>query len=84
MVYTYIVQCADGTLYTGWSADLEKRLAAHNAGTGAKYTRHRLPVQLVYWEYQENKSAAQKRESSIKKLGRRQKIALITEFSEGK
>jgi len=82
MVYTYIVQCADGTLYTGWSANLEKRLVAHNAGTGAKYTRNRLPVTLVYFEYQENRSAAQKREASIKKLRRQQKIALIIEFSK--
>ena len=82
MVYTYIVLCADGTLYTGWSANLEKRLATHNAGAGAKYTRNRLPVELVYFEYQENQSAAQKREASIKKLRRQQKIALITEFSK--
>jgi len=81
MVYTYIVLCADGTLYTGWSANVEKRLAAHNAGTGAKYTRNRLPVALVYFECQENQSAAQKREASIKKLRRQQKIALIIEFS---
>lgn len=81
MVYTYIVQCADGTLYTGWTASLEKRLAAHNAGTGAKYTRNRRPVRLVYWEYQENQSAAQKREADIKKLSRCQKAALIHEFS---
>ena len=84
MVYTYIVQCADGTLYTGWAANLEKRLAAQNAGTGAKYTRRRLPVKLVYWEYQDNQSAAQKREVSIKKLRRQQKIALIHEFSHKK
>jgi len=81
MVYTYIVQCADGTLYTGWTASLEKRLAAHNAGIGAKYTRNRLPVALVYWEWQENQSAAQRREASIKKLRRNQKFALIHEFS---
>jgi len=81
MAYTYIVQCADGTLYTGWTASLEKRLAAHNAGTGAKYTRIRLPVKLVYWEEQENQSAAQKREASIKKLKRCKKEALIHEFS---
>jgi len=80
MVYTYIVQCADGTLYTGWAADLEKRLATHNAGTGAKYTRNRLPVELVYYEHQENQSAAQKREANIKKLKRCQKLALITDF----
>ena len=82
MVYTYIVRCADGTLYTGWTTHLEKRIATHNAGTGAKYTRSRLPVELVYFEYQENQSVAQKREASIKKLRRQQKIALITEFSK--
>jgi len=81
MVYTYIVECADGTLYTGWTASLEKRLAAHNAGTGAKYTRNRLPVRLVYWECQENQSAAQKREAGIKKLSRCQKVALINSLS---
>lgn len=52
-------------LYTGWTTNLEKRLAAHNAGTGAKYTRIRLPVTLVYWEEQENQSSAQKREAGI-------------------
>ena len=81
MVYTYIVECADGTLYTGWTASLEKRLAAHNAGTGAKYTRNRLPVRLVYWECQENQSSAQKREAGIKKLKRCQKVALINSLS---
>jgi len=80
MVYTYIVRCADGTLYTGWTANLEKRLAAHNAGTGARYTRNRLPVELVYFEHQENQSAAQKRESSLKKLKRCEKLALIQGF----
>lgn len=82
MVYTYIVKCADGTLYTGWSANLEKRLCAHNAGKGAKYTRNRLPVELVYFEYQQNQSAAQKREASIKKLRRCQKMALIHGFNQ--
>lgn len=82
MVYTYMVQCADGTLYTGWTTSLEKRLAAHNAGSGAKYTRIRLPVILVYWEEQENQSMAQKREAGIKKLRRCQKDALIHKFSE--
>lgn len=82
MVYTYIVKCADGTLYTGWSANLEKRLTTHNAGIGAKYTRNRLPVELVYWESQENQSRAQKREAGIKKLKRQQKIALIDEFND--
>ena len=82
MVYTYIVQCADGTLYTGWSVNLEKRLVAHNTGTGAKYTRNRLPVELVYFEYHENQSTAQKREASIKKLRRCQKFALIHGFNQ--
>ena len=82
MVYTYMVQCADGTLYTGWTTNLEKRLVAHNAGTGAKYTRIRLPVTLVYWEEQENQSVAQKREASIKKLKRCKKDALIHDFSK--
>lgn len=82
MVYTYMVQCADGTLYTGWTTCLEKRLAAHNAGTGAKYTRIRLPVTLVYWEEQENQSMAQKREAGIKKLRKCQKNTLIYEFSQ--
>ena len=82
MVYTYIVKCADGTLYTGWSANLEKRLTTHNAGMGAKYTRTRRPVELVYWEGQENQSRAQKREAGIKKLKRQQKIALIDEFND--
>ncbi|MBC8015013.1 MAG: GIY-YIG nuclease family protein [Sporomusaceae bacterium] len=82
MVYTYIVKCSDGTLYTGWSANLEKRLTTHNAGMGAKYTRNRLPVELVYWECQENQSKAQKREAGIKKLRRQQKIALIDEFND--
>ena len=59
--YTYILRCADGTLYTGWTNDLEKRLAAHNAGTGAKYTRPRRPVTLVYHEVFETKEAAMRR-----------------------
>lgn len=81
MPYTYIVQCADGTLYTGWTVDLKKRLAAHNEGIGAKYTSNRVPVVLVYWESQENQSTAQKREASIKRLPRRKKIELIREFA---
>lgn len=75
--YTYILRCADGTLYTGWTNDLEKRLAAHNAGTGAKYTRPRRPVTLVYHEMFETKEAAMRREWEIKHLSRRQKLRLI-------
>lgn len=73
----YIVRCADDTLYTGWTTNLERRLQAHNSGQGAKYTRSRRPVQLVYSEPQPNRSAAQQREAAIKRLSRRQKLALI-------
>lgn len=75
--YTYIVECADQTLYTGYAADLEKRIETHNSGTGAKYTRNRLPVVLRYYEKFETKSEAMKREHAIKKLTRTAKMALI-------
>ena len=74
---TYILKCADGTLYTGWTNDLEKRLQAHNNGKGCKYTRARCPVELVYFECFETKQEAQSREFSIKKLSRTKKLALI-------
>lgn len=77
MNYTYIVQCADGTLYTGWTNCLEKRLKAHNSGKGAKYTKSRKPVELVYKEEFDNKSDALRREAAIKSLTRKQKLALI-------
>lgn len=75
--FIYILECSDGTLYTGYTNDLDKRLAAHNAGKGAKYTRVRLPVRRVYEEYFDSKSAAMQREYAIKKLSRPQKIKLI-------
>ena len=75
--YTYIVRCADGTLYCGWTNNLTARLAAHNSGRGAKYTRGRRPVELVYWESFSNKSSALRREYAIKQLPRRQKLTLI-------
>lgn len=75
--YTYILKCADGTLYCGWSNDLEKRLKVHNEGKGAKYTRSRLPVTLAYYEEFESSIEAQKREYQIKKLTRSQKMELI-------
>lgn len=78
MNYTYILRCSDGTYYTGWTNDLEKRLAAHNSKKGAKYTKARLPVELVYYEKFEDKSDAQKREYAIKKLTRAQKEMLIS------
>ena len=74
--FTYILVCADGTLYTGWTNDLEKRLAAHNAGTGAKYTRSRRPVRLLYYEAFREKWEAQRRECEIKRLPREKKLAL--------
>ena len=75
--YTYIVRCADGTLYTGWTNDLTKRIAAHNAGTGAKYTRARRPVELVYYEVFPSKEEAMHREAEIKTLTRDEKEALL-------
>ena len=75
--YVYILRCADGTLYTGWTTDLTARVAAHNAGKGAKYTRSRLPAKLVYHEVYDDKQEAQSREYAIKQLTRAQKEALI-------
>lgn len=77
MNYTYILSCADGTLYTGWTNDLDRRLAAHNAGKGGKYTRSRLPVTLVYHEEFETKEEAMSREFKIKQLTRAEKLKLI-------
>ena len=77
--YTYIVRCADGSLYTGWTTDLDRRMAAHNAGTGAKYTRSRGPVTLVYHESFETREEALRRECAIKKLRREEKLRLIQE-----
>lgn len=73
----YILECADGTLYTGITNDLDKRIAAHEDGTGAKYTKGRGPFKLLYREECENRSAASKRELAIKKLSRAEKMALI-------
>ena len=78
MHYAYIVKCSDGTYYTGYTNDLEKRLLAHNAGKGAKYTRNRLPVEMVYFEEYEDKSEALNREYAIKRLTRKQKEKLIS------
>lgn len=64
----YMVECRDGSLYTGIARDLERRLAAHNAGTGARYTRSRRPVRLVYAETRDSRSDAQRREAEIKRL----------------
>ena len=82
MPCTYILKCADNTLYTGWTTDLQKRLNAHNQGKGAKYTRSRRPVTLVYHEIFETKEEAMRREAAIKKLSRSQKERLIASFTE--
>lgn len=77
--YVYILRCRDDTLYTGITDDLNRRLEAHNAGKGAKYTRGRGPVKLCYSEEQESYSAALKREYAIKQLSRADKLALMGE-----
>lgn len=76
MYYVYILRCGDGTLYTGMTDDVERRVAVHNSGKGAKYTRGRLPVTVVYREEVPDKSAALRRELAIKKLTRAEKLAL--------
>ena len=75
--YTYMVRCADGSLYTGWTNDLTRRLEAHNAGKGAKYTKSRRPVVLCYAETFETKEEAMRREAAIKRLPRVKKLELI-------
>ena len=71
--YTYIVKCADGSFYTGWTNNLEKRVRDHNVGKGAKYTKSRRPVVLVYYELFETKEGAMSREYAIKQLSRQKK-----------
>ena len=78
----YILRCGDGTLYTGCTNDLASRLRAHQAGRGAKYTRSRLPVELVYQEAAPDRSAALRREAAIKRLDRWAKLALIAGGAE--
>ena len=77
--YCYIVECADGTYYTGWAVDPEKRVTVHNKGRGARYTRIRGPVKLVYVEELPDRESAMKREIAIKKLKREGKSRLISE-----
>ena len=78
--YMYVVQCADGTLYTGYTTDIERRIKTHNAGKGAKYTRSRLPVTLVYYETYPTKQEAMRREWEIKQLTREEKKKLIVKI----
>jgi len=79
--YVYILRCKDNSLYTGWCVDLKKRLALHNSGKGAKYTRARGPCKLVYYEEISDKSEALKREIAIKKLSKTKKEDLVRNFN---
>lgn len=79
--YVYILKCSDGTLYTGYTNDLKNRLITHNSGKGAKYTRGRLPVRLVYYESFKTKSEATKREYCIKQFSRNKKLKLISSMN---
>lgn len=78
--WIYIVECADGSYYTGISPDINKRIQKHNNGTGAKYTNSRKPVELIYFEKHENRSAATKREIELKKLTHQEKNKLVKKF----
>ena len=77
MNYTYILKCMDGSLYTGWTNDIDKRLKAHNEGKGAKYTKGRRPVKLVYVEEFKTKEEAKRREYEIKHMTRKEKEKLV-------
>lgn len=81
MNYTYVLKCADNSLYTGWTNNLTKRLKAHNEGKASKYTRSRLPVELVYFEEHEDRNEARKREVAIKRLSTAEKRKLIANVS---
>lgn len=82
MHFVYMVRCADGTLYTGYARDPERRAKLHNRGRGAKYTATRLPVRLVYWEPCNSRSAALKREYEVKHLARTEKLHLCRRHSD--
>lgn len=84
MNYTYLLRCADGSLYCGWTNDPEKRLKAHNSGKGAKYTASRRPVELVWCESFETKEEAMSREWHVKRMTREEKLRLIREQNNGK
>ena len=80
--FVYMLRCSDNSLYTGWTTNLQRRLIDHNAGRGGRYTRSRRPVQLVFYENQNNRSAAMQREAAIKKWSRARKLALIATWLE--
>ena len=77
MAWVYLLRCADGTLYCGWTVDIEQRLASHNAGRASRYTRSRLPVELAWSQPLPDRTAAQREEARIKTLPRADKLALI-------
>ena len=81
MNWVYILRCGDGSLYTGWTNDLPRRLAAHQAGRGGKYTRSHLPVELVYQEVYDTPTQARQREWALKQLSRAEKLSLIESTS---
>ena len=82
MNYVYIIKCKDNSLYTGWTNNLERRFKAHTEGNGAKYTRGRGPLELVYFEEFDNKVEAMKREYEIKKMSRKNKLDMIKNFNK--
>ena len=84
MHFVYILRCGDDSLYTGYTNDIEKRLSVHNSGKGAKYTRSRLPVELVYYKRVDSKSIGLKLEAKIKKLSKKKKEALVKAFELSK
>ncbi len=79
--YVYILRCGDGSLYTGATVDLVRRLEVHSSGKGAKYTRSHLPVELAYQEQTEDWPSALRREAVIKRMSKAQKLALIAEYA---
>ena len=80
--YCYMVECADGSYYTGWTTDPERRVKEHNAGRGALYTKFRRPVELIYLEELSDRSAAQRREYTIKKFTREKKTRIVQEYNQ--
>ena len=83
MNYTYIVKCRDGSLYTGWTTDVERRIKEHNEGRGAKYTNSRRPVELVYYETFFTRQEAMRREWEVKQMSRKEKLKLVENGSMG-
>jgi putative endonuclease len=75
--YTYLLECADGTLYVGWTTDLTRRVAAHSNGSGSRYTRGRRPVRLVFWEEHADRTLARRREQVLRRMSRTQKLRLV-------